>query len=70
MGGTEAQKRIQYTKPEAVDIGGVAPVVGQSCAIGSSFGAPRHWCDTGNGNVKQCKVGLGAASCTSGQVPV
>ena len=64
------EKRIQYVKPAAVDLGGVAPVVGQSCAIGASFTAPRHWCDDGNANVKQCKVGHSAASCTSGQTPV
>ena len=33
-------EKIRYEKPEALDLGGVAPIMGQSCGVGEVITGP------------------------------
>ena len=58
---------VPYEKPTAIDLGPTAPVVGASCAEGSSY-APGSNCDSmGNGAAFDCgAVGMDAGlSCSA-----
>ena len=54
------KSKIRYTKPEAVELGTVAPVVGATC-YPHGRGVLGGHCDTGNTAGKQCKFGNSAA---------
>ena len=41
-------RRMPYTKPEALDIGSVAPVAGQSCGKGNIFDSSGACAGVGN----------------------
>jgi len=56
------RRRIPYAKPEALDLGAVAPVIGGSCATGNNYGNPSNACyTTGNNAEFGCSTGNGAA---------
>lgn len=48
MTGQESTKRIQYQKPEALEIGPVAAIIGASCTTGESFSITSD-CSDGSG---------------------
>jgi hypothetical protein len=65
----EPRKKIRYTKPEALELGSVAPVVGATC-YPHGRGVWGGHCDTGNTATKQCKAGNCAARrCNIGSLP-
>ncbi len=59
------QKKIAYQKPEALDLGAVAPVIGASCADGNNFGSTQSCLPTGNNATFTCNTGNSA----SGPIP-
>ena len=66
----EPKKKIRYTKPEALELGSVAPVVGGTC-YPHGRGVWGGHCDKGNTALKQCKHGEGAfRRCNMGAAPL
>ena len=70
------QKKIAYQKPEALDLGAVAPVVGASCANGNNFETNNTCWDTGNNASWICNTGNSASgpapgfNCSTGNSPL
>jgi hypothetical protein len=56
----EQEGKIPYTKPEALDLGSVAPVVGATCYPAGNGVLGGH-CDTGFTAQKQCRMGESAS---------
>lgn len=56
MAEQQSINRLRYVKPEALDIGGVAPILGASCVDGDKIvnGACKPY---GSGAAGDCKVG-------------
>lgn len=56
MKNEKIQKK-PYAKPSSVDLGKVAPVLGETCSYGNGADT---FCRTGNGNSNACGTGLSA----------
>jgi hypothetical protein len=64
----QKKRRIVYVKPQAVDLGSVAPVIGASCRTGTKPASSEPECTTGN-VAKNCHVGHSAfGECGAGSV--
>lgn len=64
--------RTWYVKPEALDLGAVAPIVGASCVVGTTVSATSCY-PTGSSPGGKCSIGLygqgSGQSCVSGNSP-
>jgi hypothetical protein len=53
MASQDSENRIQYQKPEALELGPVAAIIGASCASGEIIINPETCINTGSGVHRQ-----------------